>query len=458
MDTLGGGTTTNFSGAGSSVTLSNGTVLTLRTDGRLNVNTLYSGPIQFDYLVSDGQTADQGTVNLNVVPQSDETTARSVGFVTTWIQRVTAQTIFSPLIHKGTQATTSFSGAMVTSTVTGATNPSKTYGSAGTYTVTVVGPMGGLGFNGSAAISELMSVERWGNMAFTTMGSSVLQRDQRSTQRRRCTGLAERYEHEQYVSKCDQHRKCIAQCMGHIHVTSLSGTFMDNTTFNGNVTGWNTANVTNMSHMLRNTNAFNQNIGTWNVGNVTDMQLTFYEADGFNQSLNSWNTAKVTNMNNMFGYADSLMATFPVGNTGLVTNMAEMFRDTLQFNQSIGSWNTGNVTNLYATFHRLMHLTNPSVLDTSKVTNLQHTFSYANSFNGNLSGWNTGLVTNMAETFRDNPVFNQALNSWNTASATNSTPCSGMLTRLTRISTTGTLPTSRRCPTCSVKAKPLTAA
>ncbi len=84
VDTLGGGTITNFSGAGSSVSLSNGTVLTLRTDGRLNVNTPYTGPIQFDYLVSDGQTADQGTVNLNVVPQSDETTARSLGFVTTW--------------------------------------------------------------------------------------------------------------------------------------------------------------------------------------------------------------------------------------------------------------------------------------------------------------------------------------------------------------------------------------
>ncbi|MFN9419980.1 MAG: beta strand repeat-containing protein, partial [Pirellula sp.] len=59
VDTLGGGTVTSFSGAGSSVTLSNGTVLTLRTDGRLTVNAPYTGPIQFDYLVSDGSTADR---------------------------------------------------------------------------------------------------------------------------------------------------------------------------------------------------------------------------------------------------------------------------------------------------------------------------------------------------------------------------------------------------------------
>jgi hypothetical protein len=52
------------------------------------------------------------------------------------------------------------------------TSPSKTYATAGTYTVTVVGPIGGLGFNGDARISELMSVERWGNVAFTTMNQA----------------------------------------------------------------------------------------------------------------------------------------------------------------------------------------------------------------------------------------------------------------------------------------------
>ena len=55
---------------------------------------------------------------------------------------------------------------------TTSTAPSKTYSTAGTYTVTIVGPVGGLNFGGSAAITELMSVERWGNVAFTTMAQA----------------------------------------------------------------------------------------------------------------------------------------------------------------------------------------------------------------------------------------------------------------------------------------------
>jgi choice-of-anchor C domain-containing protein len=84
VDTLGGGTVTNFGGAGSSVTLSNGTVLTLRSDGRLTINAPYAGPQSFDYITSNGTSTDQATVNLNVTTQTDETTARATGFVTTW--------------------------------------------------------------------------------------------------------------------------------------------------------------------------------------------------------------------------------------------------------------------------------------------------------------------------------------------------------------------------------------
>jgi choice-of-anchor C domain-containing protein len=419
VDTLGGGTVTNFSGAGSSVTLSNGTVLTLRTDGRLTVNAPYTGQIQFDYLVTDGQTADQGTVNLNIVPQSDETTARATGYVTTWDTTRNGADNTLTLNTQGNTGNYIVYWGDGTSTVTSATNPSKTYSTAGTYTVTVVGPMGGLGFNGSAAISELMSVERWGNVAFTTMDQAFYN----ATNVR--FNAADAPDLRNVANMNHAFRN--ATSLGNVslnswdtsNVTSMFAAFMDNTTFNGDITGWNTANVTNTSHLFRNTNAFNQNIGNWNVANVTDMSLMFYEADGFNQSLNSWNTAKVTNMTNMFGYADSFNGNIAGWNTGLVTNMAEMFRNTLQFNQNIGAWNTGNNTNLFATFYEADAFNQSlTTWDTSRVTNLQHTFSYANSFNGNVAGWNTGLVTNMSETFRDNPVFNQALNSWNTSNAT----------------------------------------
>ncbi|HBJ36744.1 MAG TPA: hypothetical protein DDZ51_18710, partial [Planctomycetaceae bacterium] len=82
VDTLGDGTRLNFAGTGSSVTLANNTVLTLRADGRLDVNAPFNGPMRFDYIVSDGQTANQATVNLvvnqNIAPTANPDTAIAV--------------------------------------------------------------------------------------------------------------------------------------------------------------------------------------------------------------------------------------------------------------------------------------------------------------------------------------------------------------------------------------------
>ncbi len=71
----------NFAGAGSSVTLSSGTVITLRADGRLDVNANTVGMLSFDYRMSDGVNVDRATISLNVVDTNDETSARSLGTV-----------------------------------------------------------------------------------------------------------------------------------------------------------------------------------------------------------------------------------------------------------------------------------------------------------------------------------------------------------------------------------------
>ncbi len=348
VDTMGGGTATNFSGTGSTVTLANGTVLTMRADGRLSVNATYTGQIQFDYLVSDGQTADQATVNLNVVPQSDETTARAMGFVTTWdTTRNGADNIVTLSTQNPGSSYIVYWGDG-TSTVTSSASPSKTYSTAGTYTITVVGQMGGLGFNGNAGISELMSVERWGNVPFTTMNQAFYNATNVKFNATDAPDLKN-------VTNMD-HTFRNATSLGNVslnnwdtsNVTSMNSTFYDNTTFNGNITGWNTGNVTNMSGMFYNTNAFNQAIGSWDTSKVTNLQSTFQDADGFNQSLAGWNTAAVTNMHATFAYADQFNGNVSTWNTGAVTTMNQMFRDNALFNQNINSWNTANVTNMWA--------------------------------------------------------------------------------------------------------------
>ena len=105
--------------------------------------------------------------------------------------------------------------------------------------------------------------------------------------------------------------------------------FGGKSTFNGDISKWNTEQVTNMQHMFWSASAFNQDIGSWNTEKVTNMRDMFarfcvqprhwelehsasdyygcyvLSASAFNQDIGSWNTAEVTNMQYMFGYASA---------------------------------------------------------------------------------------------------------------------------------------------------------
>ncbi len=420
VDTLGGGTVTNFSGAGSSVTLSNGTVLTLRSDGRLTINAPYVGPQSFDYIASNGTSTDQATVNLNVTTQTDEATARATGFVTTWDTTKNGADNILTLNLQGVNGNYIVFWGDGTSTVGSSTTPSKTYSSPGTYTVSIVGPMGSLAFNGSAAISELMSVERWGNVGFTTMNQAFYNATNVRFNAVDAPDLKN-------VTNMD-YTFAGAVNLGNVslsnwdtsNVTSMVATFANNTTFNGDITGWNTGNVTTLQSTFQNTNAFNQAIGSWNTSNVTNMQLAFYNADGFNQSLAGWNTGLVTNMYAMLNNMDQFNGDITTWNTVNVTTMPEMLRDSPMFNRAIGSWNTTNVTNMYATlFNTDSFNQSLNSWNVGNVTNMGYLFGESQSFNGDISSWNTSNVTNMQGMFQNSPMFNQNIGNWNVSKVNN---------------------------------------
>ena len=131
--------------------------------------------------------------------------------------------------------------------------------------------------------------------------------------------------------------------------TAFQG-FAEKTTFNGNISKWNTEQVTNMYHMFYSASAFNQDIGSWNTEKVTSMGSMFRSASAFNQDIGSWNTSQLTDMWFMFDGAITFNQDIGSWNTAKVTNMGVMFREASAFNQDIGSWNTAQVTHMGGMF------------------------------------------------------------------------------------------------------------
>ncbi|MBL30978.1 MAG: hypothetical protein CMC81_07060, partial [Flavobacteriaceae bacterium] len=77
-------------------------------------------------------------------------------------------------------------------------------------------------------------------------------------------------------------------------VTDMSDLFKDNTSFNSDISFWDTSKTTSMYGMFDNARAFNVNIGSWATSSVTDMRIMFRNARVFNQDIGSWNTSNVT--------------------------------------------------------------------------------------------------------------------------------------------------------------------
>ena len=214
-----------------------------------------------------------------------------------------------------------------------------TYANAGTYTVKMSGGLTSIKFTGSSNAQKLASIEQWGDIGWSTTANMFKD-----------------------ASNMIHNAKDAPDLSG---VTNMNSMFRGATSFNGNLSDWDTSSVKDMSAMFANT-SFNQDISDWDTSSVKDMSAMFANTS-FNQDINTsgdaWNTSSVTDMSAMFDGATS-------------------------FNGDISGW------------------------DTSSVQDMSYMFEEASSFNSDISGWDVRGVTDMIDMFNGATSFNRNLGKW----------------------------------------------
>lgn len=128
-------------------------------------------------------------------------------------------------------------------------------------------------------------------------------------------------------------------------LANMSGLFMNSSTFNGDISHWDTSDATEMTSLFANASSFNQDLSNWDVSQVTNMSNLFYNAVEFDQPLNSWNVGNVEYFSNTFGKASSFNQDLSNWDVSKAIYMVWMFKGAGSFNHDLSSWNVYSVEN-----------------------------------------------------------------------------------------------------------------
>ena len=349
-------------------------------------------------------------LRLTSPPPAVNTPPPENAFVTTWNTASASETITIPVRGATGNYTVHWGDGSSTTHVTDATH---TYAEAGNHTVSISGNFTQIRLSGDAAnAAKLQSIDRWGNIAWTTMEGAfegAVNMTYNAADAPDLSGVD-----SMIFMFYDAH-----SFNGNLSgwdvssVTGMSGMFERASSFNGSLSGWDVSSVTGMGDMFRNAASFNQPLNDWNVSSVTYMNYMFYNADSFNGDLSGWDVSSVTSMISLFFGADSFNGDLSGWNVSSVTSMLGMFRNATSFNQTLNDWNVSQVTDMDGMFRNADSFNQPlNDWDVSSVRFMEGMFRSAASFNQPLNDWNVSSVINMFEMFQDATSFNQPISDW----------------------------------------------
>ncbi|TMU55031.1 BspA family leucine-rich repeat surface protein [Flagellimonas algicola] len=383
--------------------------LSLAADKKLDYESASSHELIVE--VSDGTNSASETITVLVGNVPDEP------FITTW-KVGDGETLEIPTGGDYTYSCTINWGDGTEETITSNT-PSHTYGTAGTYTVTI-----GIGFpsiemKDSYFDSNLVSIEQWGEIEWKKLENAF----------NYCVnmiGNATDAPDLSLVTSLEGMFASATSFTGNLNnwdvgnVVNMASMFDYATSFNSNLNNWNVTNVTNMADMFNGAESFNGDIGNWDVRNVENMRAMFLGTKLFNQDLSAWKVDKVANMAFMFSLTTAFNGNINTWDVSNVETMESMFRYAKVFNQDLSKWKTGKVTNLHSMFFNASNFDSDlSNWKVDLVTDMSVMFSGATSFNSDISNWKVGKVTDMWGMFRDAESFDQDLGGWDISKVEN---------------------------------------
>ncbi len=316
-------------------------------------------------------------------------------FISTWNLSNTIDNVLTlPLDPSGSYDFTVDWGDGTVEEINGSTAQHK-YASSGPFTVKINGTIEGFGFSSAAADNKasLTGILQWGMMKFHNNGY-------------------------QFSSCSSLNRLPISIPPDLTGITNIRAMFASASSFNQDISTWDTAQVTNMGGLFMNATSFNQDISSWDTSSVTNMSYMFTQASSFTYDLNAWDTSQVTDMSCMFYMNNSININITAWDTSRVTNMSNMFKEAHSFNQDLSGWDTSHVTNMRAMFVNAIAFNQDlSAWVTSQVTDMSEMFHSADAFNQDISSWDTSLVTDMAWMFSGAASFTNGgnpagMNSW----------------------------------------------
>jgi surface protein len=242
-------------------------------------------------------------------------------------------------------------------------------------------------------------------------------------------------------------------------MTSMPSLFANTSSFNSDISSWDTSRVTNMDYMFSSATAFNQNISSWDVYNLlskpqppagfsngsplynnpTNMPVW---SSLFSDTTNGVTTIKTTLLSFSSGPPIFIQANprgtgmewFAVVNQSLKQKISDYANPTssghalavitftptgqttpVHFNNIV----TTLMTDMNSMFMSASEFIEPiSSWDTSRVTNMYRMFQDAAKFDSDIGNWNTSSVTKMMFMFCNAYEFNKNIGNWNVSNVT----------------------------------------